>query len=321
MAAKSRWFPFTAEQTVNIMSEFGPLVTMFIVNAFYGKTDPELFHGTVALIATTLLAIVAMWTVLHRLPVFPLVASSVTVVFGLLTILTGNPMWVQIKVTIFNAMFAGVLFGGLYGSESTGHHRSLGAVAALSIFGLVATLWPVATSPEIRASIAAAMQTEGVLGIFDKLPQIIPVIALIIGFMIGAKFLKSNFFKYVFEKTFHYTDEGWNRFTWSFAWFFVLTAVLNEAVRYVFPPTPVEAAAACKQLADAAQTLCLDGFQYHLLGWSIDGINIWILFKVVFIMPLSGLYAWYLTRLMQKYRMEEPQLAAAAAPAHRRGAA
>lgn len=321
MAAKSRWFPFTAEQTVNIMSEFGPLVTMFIVNAIYGKTDPELFHGTVALIATTLLAIVAMWTVLHRLPVFPLVASSVTVLFGFLTILTGNPMWVQIKVTIFNAMFAGVLFGGLYGGTTGGRHRSLAAVAGLSVFGLIATLWPVVTSPETRTAIQAAMKTEGLLGVFDKLPQLIPVIALGLGFLIGAAMLRGNFFKYVFEKTFHYTDEGWNRFTWSFAWFFVLTAVLNEAVRFAFPPTPVDALAACKQLAAAAKDQCLEGYQYHLLGWSIDGINVWILFKVAFIMPLSGLYAWYLTRLMQKYRVDEPQLAPASAKAHRIDAA
>ena len=91
MATKSRWFPFTAEQTVNILSEFGPLVTMFVVNAMYGKSDPELFHGTVALISTTVLAMITMWFVLHRLPVFPVIASAVTVVFGLLTIITKNP--------------------------------------------------------------------------------------------------------------------------------------------------------------------------------------------------------------------------------------
>ena len=33
-----RIYPFNAEQTVNILSEFGPLVTMFIVNGVYGKT-------------------------------------------------------------------------------------------------------------------------------------------------------------------------------------------------------------------------------------------------------------------------------------------
>jgi len=237
MATKSRWFPFTAEQTVNILSEFGPLVTMFVVNAIYGKADPELFHGTVALIATTLLAMVVMWIVLHRLPVFPVIASAVTVVFGLLTIFTGNPMWVQIKVTIFNVLFALLLFGGLY--------------------------------------------------------------------------FKRNFFQHVFEKTFHYTEEGWNRFTWSFAWFFVLTAVLNEAVRYVFPPAPVEIVTACKQVAAAAHDACLGKYEYNVFGWSMDGINIWILFKVAFIMPLSGLYAWYLTRVMQKYRIDEPQRDAA----------
>ncbi len=107
---------------------------------------------------------------------------------------------------------------------------------------------------------------------------------LVVGFLIGAPF-KRNFFGYVFEKTFHYTAEGWNRFTYSFAWFFLFTAVLNEIVRQVF----------------------IDTEMYHvpLLG-QMNGVNIWILFKVVLIMPLSGLYAWYLTRLMQKYRVDAP---------------
>jgi intracellular septation protein len=237
---KKHWFPFTAEQCVNILSEFGPLVTMFVVNAIYSKTDPELFHGTVALIGTTILAMIVMWIVLKRLPVFPVIASAVTVVFGLLTIYTHNPMWVQIKVTIFNVMFALFLFGGLW---------------------------------------------------FGK-----------------------NFFKYVFEKTFHYSEEGWNRFTWSFAWFFVLTAVLNEAIRLFFPPPSVESIVACKKLAAAAAEMCLDRYRFNLFGWRMDGVNIWILFKVAFIMPLSGLYAWYLTRLMQKYRIDPPDGIASAAP-------
>jgi intracellular septation protein len=145
MSALKRWMPFTAEQTVNILSEFGPLVLMFIVNATYG-----IAAGTWALIISTVVAIVAMLIVLRRLPVFPLIASTVTAVFGGPTIVTKDPMWVQIKVTIFNAMFALFLFGGLW--------------------------------------------------------------------------LNRNFFKYVFEKTFHYSKEGCDKFTWNFAWFFVFTA-------------------------------------------------------------------------------------------------
>ncbi len=200
------FYPFNAEQTVNIASEFGPLITMFVVNAAYG-----IAAGTWALLITTVIAIVVMRIVLKRLPAFPLIASSVTLAFGALTLITHDPMWVQIKVTIFNAMFAGFLFIGLW--------------------------------------------------------------------------LNRNFFKYVFEKTFHYTKEGWDRFTWSFAWFFVLTAVANEFVRLTFKVDHI----------------------YSLLGYQMDGVNVWILFKIAIIMPASGLYAWLLTRLMHKYRITEEE--------------
>jgi intracellular septation protein len=204
MGALKRLMPFNAEQTVNILSEFGPLVLMFLVNAMYG-----IAAGTWALIISTLVAIVAMLIVLRRLPVFPLIASTVTVVFGALTIVTNDAMWVQIKVTIFNALFAAFLFGGLW---------------------------------------------------FDR-----------------------NFFKYVFEKTFHYTKEGWDKFTWSFAWFFVFTAFANEFVRLTFKDEQI----------------------YNILSLEMDGVGIWIAFKVAVVMPLSAFYAWYLTRLMQRYRIPD----------------
>jgi intracellular septation protein len=202
-------YPFNAEQTVNIMSEFGPLVAMFVMNAAYGINV-----GTWALIISTGVAIGAMLMVLGRLPMFPLIASSVTVLFGFLTIITGDPMWVQIKVTIFNAMFALFLFGGLY--------------------------------------------------------------------------LGRNFFKYIFEGTFNYTKKGWDNFTWSFAWFFVFTAIANEAVRLTFHKESI----------------------YCFYEMCMDGVNVWILFKIALIMPLSGLYAWWLTVMMQKHRiLNEPESA------------
>jgi intracellular septation protein len=206
LAPGRKWlYPFNAEQTINILSEFGPLVTMFIVNALFGINA-----GTWSLILTTLIAIGVMLYMFHRPPMFPLIASTVTIVFAALTIITGDPMWVQIKVTIFN-----------------------------TIFGL---------------------------------------------FLIGGLWIKHNFFKYVFEKTFHYTDEGWNKFTWSFALFFFLTAAANEYVRRTF----------------------IEDHIYDVLGHHMDGVNIWILFKVLVVLPVSGLYAWVLTRSMQKYRLPDP---------------
>ncbi len=199
---KRRFFPFNAEQTINILSEFGPLATMFIVNAIF-----DINTGTWALILSTMLAIAVMFYMFGRPPVFPLIASTVTIVFGALTIITGDPMWVQIKVTIFNAMFALFLFIGLW--------------------------------------------------------------------------LDRNFFEYIFGKTFHYTKQGWNIFTRSFAWFFVMTAVLNEVVRLTFHDTQI----------------------YNVFGHEMSGVNIWIAFKIAIIMPMSGLYAWLLTRWMQRHHL------------------
>lgn len=223
MSAHKSWFPFNAKQTINIVSEFGPLVAMFIVNAAAG-----VIAGTWALIIATVIAMVVMKMVLGRLPMFPIIASGVTVLFAVLTLVTKDPMWIQIKVTIFNIMFALFLFGGLW---------------------------------------------------FGK-----------------------NFFQHIFEGTFNYTKEGWDKFTWSFAWFFVFTAVLNELVRQVFEKSTMYPA--------------IGSPLYDLLGFQMDGVNVWILFKIALIMPLSGAYAWYLTRLMQRHRIDdtEPEPAIAAAP-------
>jgi len=77
-----------------------------------------------------------------------------------------------------------------------------------------------------------------------------------------------------------------NRGVWS------SLAAANEAVRLGFP---------CTQTADST---CQE--QYNLLGWQTDGLNVWVMFKVVIVMPVTGLYAFVMTRQLQKYAIEEP---------------
>lgn len=212
-----RHFPFNGEQMVNIVGEIGPLFAMFIVNGIYG-----IAAGTWALIGCTLLSLAASLWVLGRPPVMPFIAGAVSVTFGALTLITGNAMWVQIKVTIFNALVALVLWGGL----RTGH----------------------------------------------------------------------NFFRFVFGKTFHYTEEGWEKMTRNVALFFLATAIANEAVR-----------------------LACANAHIHLLNRVITGVDIWILFKIVVIMPVTGIFFWWQVRVLQKYRLPEPR-SAVAAPAGDRAA-
>lgn len=205
-----RIYPFNAEQSVNLLSEFGPLITLFIVNAVWGVNA-----AIWALIATTLMALVVMWVVLRRLPLFALIAGGITIVFSAISLYYDDPMWVQLKVTLFNAVFAIFLAIGLY--------------------------------------------------------------------------MNRNFFKYTFEKTFHYTKEGWDRFTRSFVILFLLLALANEAIRLYFWHSE----------------------QFDLFGWQTDGMGIWALFKLVIVMPVAGIYAFVMTRHLQKYAISEEEARAA----------
>ncbi len=101
-------YPFNAAQTVNILGEIGPLVAMFLVNGIYG-----IAAGTWALIITTIISLVVSLWMLGRPPIMPFIAGAVSVTFGVLTLITGDAMWVQIKVTLFNSLVAAMLWLGM----------------------------------------------------------------------------------------------------------------------------------------------------------------------------------------------------------------
>jgi intracellular septation protein len=197
----TKHFPFNREQTVNVLGEMGPLMAMFIVNGVWG-----IAAGTWALIITTVMALVMTLAVLGRPPIMPFIAGSVSITFGILTLVTGDPKWVQIKVTIFNTLVAGLLWWGL--------------------------------------------KTD------------------------------RNFFEFVFGKTFHYTKEGWDKLAGNLAWFFLITAICNEAVRIGFEDT-----------------------EFWALNRLFTGVDVWILFKLFVVMPLTGLYMWWQVRLLRRYRL------------------
>src|SRR5262249_37341309 len=81
---------------------------MFLVNGIYG-----IAAGTWVLILCTIISLVVTLWVLGRPPVMPFIAGGVSIAFGTLTLVTGNAMWVQIKVTLFNALVAFLLWMGL----------------------------------------------------------------------------------------------------------------------------------------------------------------------------------------------------------------
>jgi intracellular septation protein len=103
-----RQYPFNAEQTINVVGEIGPIFAMFLVNFLGG-----LKAGVLALMIATLVSLISSMVILKRPPIMPFIAGTVSIIFGGLTYMTNDPMWVQIKVTIFNTLVAILLWVGL----------------------------------------------------------------------------------------------------------------------------------------------------------------------------------------------------------------
>jgi intracellular septation protein len=117
MKTHARKFPLTAEQSINVLTEFGPLVALFIFSFLFDFTV-----GTWALVISTAVALVVSLKFIARVPIMPFLGGGVSIAFGLATLYTGSPMWVQIKVTIFNTLFAFVLLGSLARGKSLLQH-------------------------------------------------------------------------------------------------------------------------------------------------------------------------------------------------------
>jgi intracellular septation protein len=88
--------------------EFGPLAIFFATNSARG-----IYVGTGAFMAATVVALAISYAITRTVPVMPLVTAIFVVVFGGLTLLLANELFIKIKPTIVNLAFAGILLFGL----------------------------------------------------------------------------------------------------------------------------------------------------------------------------------------------------------------
>jgi intracellular septation protein len=97
--------------------ELGPLVLFFLANAYADRfgapSERRLFAATGLFIAATLVALGLHYALVRRLPIMPLVSGVVVVVFGGLTLLLNDELFIKLKPTIVNTLFGLVLLGGL----------------------------------------------------------------------------------------------------------------------------------------------------------------------------------------------------------------
>jgi intracellular septation protein len=97
-----------SKQLAKLGLEVGPLVVFFVTNGFAG-----IFWGTGAFMVATIVALIASRALLGRIPVMPLVSGVFVLVFGSLTLLLNDSLFIKMKPTIVNALFATILLGAL----------------------------------------------------------------------------------------------------------------------------------------------------------------------------------------------------------------
>lgn len=100
-------------QLIKIALELGPLLVFFLVNA-----RGDIYVGTAAFMAAMVLSLILSWLLLKRVAIMPLVTAVVVLIFGGLTLLLHDEIFIKIKPTVLNTLFGGVLLGGLLFHQS-----------------------------------------------------------------------------------------------------------------------------------------------------------------------------------------------------------
>ena len=95
------------KQGFKTLLEMGPLILFFGVNYFYG-----IFAGTAVLVASTIISLVISWVIFKSIPMIAAFGCVAVVLFGSLTLIFDNELFIKIKPTVVSLIIAGILFAG-----------------------------------------------------------------------------------------------------------------------------------------------------------------------------------------------------------------
>ena len=103
MAEKQKLNP-----TLKIVLDIGPLILFFAANSRFG-----IYVATGAFMVAVLTALAVSYAMTRHVAVMPLVTAAVVLVFGGLTLVLHDDLFIKLKPTIIYLLFGGALLGGL----------------------------------------------------------------------------------------------------------------------------------------------------------------------------------------------------------------
>ena len=97
---------------IKLLTDFGPLLIFFTV---YYRGGKNLQVAIPPLIVATIVAVIIVYYLEKKIPYVPLLGAILVTIFGGLTIFFKNPIFIYLKPTIINILFAaGLLIGKLF---------------------------------------------------------------------------------------------------------------------------------------------------------------------------------------------------------------
>ena len=99
---------------IKFLTDFGPLLIFFI---FYYKSGLDLSVAIPPLIIATLVALAIVYILEKKIAPMPLIGGILITFFGGLTLYFNNPIFIYMKPTVVNILFALVLIFGKFFSK------------------------------------------------------------------------------------------------------------------------------------------------------------------------------------------------------------
>ena len=106
----------TSSQWVRMAIELGPLAVFFLLNSkadsIFGNPEAKnIFYATGGFMVATAISLGYSYAKFRKIPTMPLVTGVFVMIFGTLTIYLQDELFIKVKPTIVNALFAAALLG------------------------------------------------------------------------------------------------------------------------------------------------------------------------------------------------------------------
>lgn len=101
------------EAWAKFLYDYFPLIIFLVVYKFSSAPDP-LIPATLYLLVSSFLALIVAYFLTGKIAKVPLISAIILGIFGGLTLLSGNDLFIKMKPTLINLFFAVFLFGGYF---------------------------------------------------------------------------------------------------------------------------------------------------------------------------------------------------------------